>query len=299
MNHLHALLLILALGASSPPSVVASGGASVAAAAANEDDEYDGLSPSYTHRRRLSSNHHSRVRTLRTTGDASHQLRGIQQHQTDHIEDNDSETELRIVEQHNEIGFEGGERGLSRGTAPWDNGKDKEQFISILGEKELTGTIICKVIPEKEHVKNGKSKAEAARLHNSAMDEVHSHKVVERIQQLEAFVIHMNGEDENKGIGRIMSSLRSHGSIAFCHPNWRVFPCSTPNDPMLNNQWHHDVMNSRAAWNISVGSPDVTITICDSGVELDHPDLSENRAEGYNAIDKLWESQGGKIGITG
>ena len=142
MNHLHVLLLILALDASSPPSVVASGGASVAAAAANEDDEYDELSPSYTHRRRLSSNHHARVPTLRTmTGDASHQLRGIQQHQTDHIEDNDSETELRIVEQHNEIGFEGGERGLSRGTAPWDNnGKDKEQFISIIGEKELTGT---------------------------------------------------------------------------------------------------------------------------------------------------------------
>ena len=295
MTNLHTLL-ILALGASSLLSAIASG-ADVVTDAANEEDEYLGLSgPSSTHRHRLSSNH-ARVRTPRTT-DASHQLRGIQHH-TDHNE------EERIAEQ-NEIGFEGGDRGLkSRGGTPWDNGKDKpgngmKQYISILGVKELTGTIICKVILEKEHVKNGKSKAEAARLHKNAMDEVHSHKVIGNILQLDAHVLELEGEDENNGIGRIMSSLRSHGSIAYCEPNWVVYHTATPDDPMLNNQWHHDVMNSRDAWDISVGSSSVTISICDSGVDLNHPDLSENRAyPGYNAKDKLWGNEGGSVGITG
>ena len=76
-----------------------------------------------------------------------------------------------------------------------------------------------------------------------------------------------------------------------------------PDDPLFASQWHHQTpaLDSCAAWGTQIsaggttGSPRISIGICDTGVLTSHEDLSLNRLEGYNAVDKLWESEGGKI----
>ena len=43
------------------------------------------------------------------------------------------------------------------------------------------------------------------------------------------------------------------------------------NDPLLDSQWHHAWIGSRAAWDISQGSAEIVIAIIDSGVDMEHP----------------------------
>ncbi len=49
-----------------------------------------------------------------------------------------------------------------------------------------------------------------------------------------------------------------------------------PNDPMLPQQYAHDVIQSFDAWDYVQGSHDVLVSITDSGVKWNHPDLRAN-----------------------
>jgi len=96
---------------------------------------------------------------------------------------------------------------------------------------------------------------------------------------------------------QLIADLSATGLFEFVEPDWILYPVDCPNDPRLSNQWHHDadIMQSCDAWAIHTGLPSVGVGICDTGVETTHPDLQLHRLEGYNAVDKKWESQGGRI----
>lgn len=49
-----------------------------------------------------------------------------------------------------------------------------------------------------------------------------------------------------------------------------------PNDPHFDTQYYIQQTQVDQAWEYSIGSPDITIAVIDSGVDLDHPDLKDN-----------------------
>ncbi|HPS38163.1 MAG TPA: S8 family serine peptidase [Candidatus Cloacimonadota bacterium] len=49
-----------------------------------------------------------------------------------------------------------------------------------------------------------------------------------------------------------------------------------PNDPLVSQQYAHARIRSYEAWDYTLGSHDVKIAICDSGVKWNHPDLRAN-----------------------
>lgn len=57
-----------------------------------------------------------------------------------------------------------------------------------------------------------------------------------------------------------------------------------PNDPYYGNQWHHQNIQSAAAWDSSQGSG-VIIAILDTGTDCSHPDLQSSCVAGWNAYD--------------
>jgi subtilisin family serine protease len=83
------------------------------------------------------------------------------------------------------------------------------------------------------------------------------------------------------------NALFESGLVEWAQPNFiqeykRSF---TPNDPRLSRQWDltgTDKGTSTAyvralkAWDITLGSPDITIAVLDDGVQRDHPDLVGN-----------------------
>jgi len=76
------------------------------------------------------------------------------------------------------------------------------------------------------------------------------------------------------------NELAATGLFEAVSPNWLMHPFITPNDPMLNKQWH--VTNPTAgihlpqAWDINTGGTSTVIAIMDTGLDWSHPDLGAN-----------------------
>jgi hypothetical protein len=59
---------------------------------------------------------------------------------------------------------------------------------------------------------------------------------------------------------------------------------ASPNDPLISNQWHHALLGSFQAWNISLGQSFVRIAIVDTPFQMGHPDLVGNTVTGWDAV---------------
>ncbi|MCR8659240.1 S8 family peptidase [Paenibacillus endoradicis] len=64
-----------------------------------------------------------------------------------------------------------------------------------------------------------------------------------------------------------------------------------PNDVLFEKyQWNIPDIQAVTGWNISKGSEDVIIAVLDTGVQSDHPDLTNRLLEGYNVNDSSTNS---------
>ncbi len=167
-------------------------------------------------------------------------------------------------------------------------------YQAIPGVREFTGQLIAKPIMASEWQARGVGAAEALRREAVARGAIGRLALREYVDATDEYIVFVPaGKDENT----LAADLLASGGFAYVEPNWRVFPVACPNDPLVSIQWHHNAnrMQSCDAWGLFTGSPSVTVAICDTGIRVTHQDLLENRLEGYNAVDRLWESQGGDI----
>src|SRR6266550_5205999 len=57
---------------------------------------------------------------------------------------------------------------------------------------------------------------------------------------------------------------------------------AAPNDPFYPLSWHHQMIGSEAAWDISPGSRSVIVAVIDTGIDASHPDLAGHLVSGWN-----------------
>ena len=169
------------------------------------------------------------------------------------------------------------------------------QFHEIPGSMEFSGRLIVKPLQVETLGDRGLSGAqiEAAVRQADAVLAQYEEFWFEPLVDHHVIAVPA-GMTENQ----LIATLNATGLFEFAEPDWVLYPVNCPNDSRFNSQWHHDAdkMNSCAAWDLHTGLPGVTVGICDTGVQTNHPDLLLNRKEGYNAVNHLWESQGGQIG---
>ncbi|WP_243735191.1 S8 family serine peptidase [Paenibacillus turpanensis] len=58
-----------------------------------------------------------------------------------------------------------------------------------------------------------------------------------------------------------------------------------PNDTYYSKQYHLQQIRAEEAWSEATENPQLIIAVVDTGVDLDHPDLTPNLVKGYNLID--------------
>ncbi len=72
--------------------------------------------------------------------------------------------------------------------------------------------------------------------------------------------------------------------IAFGAMPLAVFSAVVPNDPYFKEQWYLQKIKADLAWERIKASPNITIAVIDSGVQIDHPDLQANIWVNQNEI---------------
>jgi thermitase len=61
---------------------------------------------------------------------------------------------------------------------------------------------------------------------------------------------------------------------------------AAPNDPLYSDQWALAQVGATCAWASTIGRPDVTVAVVDSGVDMHHPDLVDRlRNDGRDFVD--------------
>jgi subtilisin family serine protease len=181
------------------------------------------------------------------------------------------------------------------------------RYVEVRGEREFSGELIVRPRQVADWTKRGVGAAQAELRRARARAGLAAYSIRTYVPQTDEYFVRVpDGQDENG----VSATLMATGLYQYAEPNWIVYPVgpvgppapfsgpNCPNDPGLATQWHHDAnrMDSCDGWTIAVGDPSVSVGLCDTGVLTTHEDLQLNRLEGYNAVDQLWESQGGNIG---
>lgn len=92
-------------------------------------------------------------------------------------------------------------------------------------------------------------------------------------------------------VRQTIQTLSADPDVLYAEPNYIYNVLAAPNDPFYGNQWGLPKISAPDAWDKTTGSRDVVIAVIDSGVDYNHPDLSDNiwkdsqNNPGYNAID--------------
>ncbi len=89
-----------------------------------------------------------------------------------------------------------------------------------------------------------------------------------------------------KAPAEVVRRLQGEQGVEAAEPNYRRKAAASPNDPRFTSggQSYLDTLGMPSAWDRNTGSDAVTVAILDTGVDLDHPDLSGNTAGGEPRI---------------
>ena len=95
--------------------------------------------------------------------------------------------------------------------------------------------------------------------------------------------------DESINIETAINQLLSTGMFEYAEPLFLQSILYVPNDPLIGEQYYHDLIKAYDGWDISKGDTNIVIAITDTGIEKDHDDLNNkikfNYADPINGID--------------
>jgi thermitase len=88
----------------------------------------------------------------------------------------------------------------------------------------------------------------------------------------------------SKSPEELMQYFKQDPNVAFTEPHY-IYLKNQINDTYYSKyQWNLPAIGTEEGWNVTRGSKKVKIAVVDTGVDLDHPDLSGRLTKGYNAI---------------
>lgn len=84
----------------------------------------------------------------------------------------------------------------------------------------------------------------------------------------------------------VIAQLRALPGVRYVERDAPIRRHAAPDDPLFGAQYAHGLLGTPLAWDVTTGSPGVTVAVVDSGADLAHPDLRPN----------LWTNRGERPG---
>jgi subtilisin family serine protease len=106
-------------------------------------------------------------------------------------------------------------------------------------------------------------------------------------RQLPGLGVHVMELAEGADEEAFAKVLRAQPDVEFVEPDYLCYPVSMmePNDPLYLSQWHLQTISCPMAWGMTSGSDQITIALCDTGIDATHPDLASKLVPGWNVVD--------------
>ncbi|HZG72114.1 MAG TPA: S8 family serine peptidase, partial [Chondromyces sp.] len=82
----------------------------------------------------------------------------------------------------------------------------------------------------------------------------------------------------------LIKYFQQNHNVAYAEPHYIYLQNEVNDTYYYHYQWNLPAIGTEAGWNFTRGSKDVKIAVIDTGVDLDHPDLSHRLTKGYNAL---------------
>ncbi len=100
-----------------------------------------------------------------------------------------------------------------------------------------------------------------------------------------AFVLRAN-VPASYGLLDAVNELAQNKQVEYAEPNLVSTPMLdfVPNDFLFASQPNHPLINTEEAWDITRGDRDIIIAVVDAGCDIDHPDLTNAPALGWNKV---------------
>ncbi|MFZ5816854.1 MAG: S8 family serine peptidase [Bacillota bacterium] len=111
--------------------------------------------------------------------------------------------------------------------------------------------------------------------------------IINRVAALDTEVLEFPALKANAGpraAEQLLVRLRKNPNVLMAEPNYIYTVNWVPNDPGLSQQWAWEKINAYNYWDTNQGSSSVVIAVVDTGVQLNHPDLSSKLVPGYNFV---------------
>jgi thermitase len=91
-------------------------------------------------------------------------------------------------------------------------------------------------------------------------------------------------KSRSKSSDQLMQYFNQNTNVSFAEPHY-IYLKNQVNDTYYSSyQWNLPAIGTEKGWNVTRGSKKIKIAVVDTGVDLDHPDLSGRLTKGYNAI---------------
>lgn len=91
--------------------------------------------------------------------------------------------------------------------------------------------------------------------------------------------------ESETGVEKAIDMLSKVTGVEYAEPNRYRETHVIPNDPSFPNQWGLTKINCPPAWDRTTGSPNVVVAVVDTGIDLDHPELTPLLVPGWDMVD--------------
>jgi len=88
----------------------------------------------------------------------------------------------------------------------------------------------------------------------------------------------------NGKVEEVLADLANDPSVELAEPDYVMHALAVPNDPSYSSQYHLPKISAPAAWDIAKGSSAITVAIIDTGIDIQHADLSAKIVPGYDFV---------------